>query len=62
MANTTSKRIAGVQRYIQDNPADAFHLGIIYGMPDAIKKDAEEQEQAYMPEEALKKGANKNGK
>lgn len=47
MAQSISSRIAQVQRYISEHPADAFRLGIIYGMLNEIRKDAEEQEKSY---------------
>ena len=47
MSQSISSRIAQVQRYINEHPADAFRLGIIYGMLNEIRKDAEEQEKAY---------------
>lgn len=47
MAQSISSRIAQVQRYINEHPADAFRLGIIYGMLNEIRKDAEEQEESY---------------
>lgn len=47
MAQLISSRIAQVQRYISEHPADAFSLGIIYGMLNEIRKDAKEQEESY---------------
>ena len=45
MSQSISSRIAQVQRYINEHPADAFRLGIIYGMLNEIRKDAKEQEE-----------------
>ncbi len=47
MAQSISSRIAQVQRYINEHPADAFRLGIVYGMLNEIRKDAKEQEESY---------------
>ena len=47
MAQLISSRIEQVQRYIREHPADAFSLGVIYGMLNEIRKDAEEQEESY---------------
>lgn len=47
MAQLISSRIAQVQRYIKEHPADDFSLGVIYGMLNEIRKDAKEREESY---------------